>query len=321
VTRGTLIYIGQRVLLIVVTLLVVSFGVFAAVHSLPGNSFISEHLHGAALQAVLHQYGLDRPIPVQYWDFLKGAIHGDLGNSFVIQGEAITPLVLRELSVSMELGGAALIITIGIGMLFGVVAAMRQNTWVDYVLTTIAVIGYSVPSFVLASLGILLFALALPDWTFSLFGTAIGYPLRWQGTYGDIVQLSLPAIALGFYTSGQVTRITRAAMLDVVQQDFIRTARAKGLRSRVVTIRHALRNAMVPVTSILGPLIVSIIAGSVVIENIFGIPGLGKEFVRSITSHDYNVTVGVFTIYALLIGIANLGVDLLYTVIDPRIRY
>src|SRR5579864_552677 len=320
-SRGTLIYIGQRVLLIIVTLLVVSFGVFAAVHSLPGNAFISEHLHGAALQSVLHQYGLDRPIVIQYWDFLRNAVHGDLGQSFVIQGEAITPLVLRELSVSMELGGAALIITVGLGMLFGVLAAMRQNSWVDYTLTTIAVIGYSVPSFVLATLGILLFALALPDWTFSLFGTSIGYPLRWSGTYGDIVQLSLPAISLGFYTSGQVTRITRAAMLDVVQQDYIRTARAKGLKTRVVTIRHALRNAMVPVTSILGPLIVSIIAGSVVIENIFGIPGLGKEFVRSITAHDYNVTVAVFTVYALLIGVANLVVDLLYTVVDPRIRY
>jgi len=315
-TRGTLIYIGQRVLLIGFTLLVVSFGVFAAVHSLPGNAFISEKLHGESLQAVLHANGLDRPIPVQYWDYLRSALHGDLGQSFVIQGQDVTPLVLRELTVSMELGGAALLITVGMGMLFGILAAIRQNSWVDYTLTTFAVIGYSVPSFMIATLGILVFALWLPTLT-----GGIGYPLTWTGTYGDIAQLSLPAVALGLYTSGQVTRITRAAMLDVVQQDYIRTARAKGVKDYVVTLRHALRNALVPVTSILGPLIVGIIAGSVVIENIFGIPGLGKEFVRSILSHDYNITVGVFTIYALLIGVANLGVDLIYTVIDPRIRY
>jgi ABC-type dipeptide/oligopeptide/nickel transport system permease component len=316
-TRGTLIYIGQRVLLIGFTLLIVSFGVFYAVHSLPGNAFISEKLHGENLQAVLHSYGLDRPIPVQYWDFLRNAVHGDFGESFVIQGQPITPLVLRELTVSMELGGAALLITVGIGMLFGVLAAMRQNSWVDYTLTTIAVIGYSIPSFVIATLGILIFGLWLHDIT----GGTVFYPISWTGTYGSIAELSVPAIALGLYTSGQVTRITRAAMLDVVQQDYIRTARAKGLKPRVVTIRHALRNALVPVTSILGPLIISIITGAVVIENIFGIPGLGKEFVRSILAHDYNITVAVFTIYAALIGVANLAVDLLYTVIDPRIRY
>jgi ABC-type dipeptide/oligopeptide/nickel transport system permease component len=316
-TRGTLIYIGQRVLLIGFTLLIVSFGVFYAVHSLPGNAFISEKLHGENLQAVLHAYGLDRPIPVQYWDFLRNAVHGDFGESFVIQGQPITPLVLRELTVSMELGGAALLITVGIGMLFGVLAAMRQNSWVDYTLTTIAVIGYSIPSFVIATLGILIFGL----WLKQITGGAIYYPISWTGTYGSIAELSVPAVALGLYTSGQVTRITRAAMLDVVQQDYIRTARAKGLKPRVVTIRHALRNALVPVTSILGPLIISIITGAVIIENIFGIPGLGKEFVRSILSHDYNITVAVFTIYAALIGVANLLVDLLYTVIDPRIRY
>lgn len=316
-TRGTLIYIGQRILLIGFTLLVVSFGVFYAVHSLPGNAFISEKLKGPALAAVLHHYGLDRPIPIQYWDFLRGAIHGDFGTSLVIQGYPITPLVTRELTVSMELGGAALLVTIGLGVTFGVLAAIRQNSWVDYTLTTLAVIGYSVPSFVIATLGILVFGLWLHDVT----GGAFYYPIVWSGTYGTVAELSVPAIALGLYTSGQVTRITRAAMLDVVHQDYIRTARAKGLTTRVITLRHALRNALVPVASILGPLIVSIIAGSVVIENVFGIPGLGKEFVRSITSHDYNVTVAVFTIYALLIGVANLAVDLIYTVIDPRIRY
>ena len=316
-TRGTLIYIGQRLLLIAFTVLAVSFGVFYVVHLLPGNAFVSDRVHGRALEILLHQYGLDQPIPVQYWHFLTGAVHGDLGVSLYVRGLPITPLVLRELSVSAMLGGAALLVTIGLGLTFGVLAAVRQNSWVDYTLTSIAVVGYSVPSFVIASLGILVFG----QWLNNLTHGALYYPEPWTGTYGTLAELSLPAIALGFYTSGQITRITRAAMLDVIQQDYIRTARAKGLLDRVVVLRHALRNALVPVTSILGPTVISIITGAVVIENIFGIPGLGKEFVESIFQHDYNVTVGVFTIYALLIGLANLAVDLVYAVVDPRIRY
>ena len=316
-TRGMLIYIGQRLLLIAFTVLVVSFGVFVAVHSLPGSAFISERVHGRALQILLHQYGLDQPVLIQYWNFLKGALHGDLGQSFVIRGEQITPLVMRELSVTAELVGAALIITVGLGVIFGVLAAIRQNTWVDYLLTTFAVIGYSVPSFVVASVGIVVFG----QWLAHVTGGAFYYPTVWSGTYGTIAELSLPAVALGLYNSGQITRITRASMLDVVRQDYIRTAQAKGVKPRSITLRHALRNALIPVTTILGVTIVGMIAGSVVIENIFGIPGLGKEFVSSITQYDYNVTVGVFTIYAALIGLANLGVDILYSAIDPRIRY
>ena len=316
-TRGTVTYIAQRLALIAFTLVAVSFLVFITVHSLPGSAFESERVHGKALQLLLHEYGLDRPVLVQYWSFLINAIQGNLGVSFQIRGLPITPVVMRELSVSAELGGTALLITIGLGTTFGVLAALRQNTWVDYTLTSIAVVGYSVPSFVLAGLGVLIFSYWLPNLT----NGVISYPAVWSGTYGTLVQLSLPAIILGFYTSGQVTRITRAAMLEVLQQDYIRTARAKGLKSRIVTVRHALRNALIPVISILGPLVISIITGSVIIETIFGIPGLGKEFVESITAADYNITVAVFTIYALLIGIANLIVDLLYTVVDPRIRY
>jgi peptide/nickel transport system permease protein len=168
-------------------------------------------------------------------------------------------------------------------------------------------LGVSIPQFVLAIVLLYVFAARL-GW----------FPI---GGYGGLQHLVLPALTLGILGGGWYGRMMRSSMVEVLSQDYIRTARAKGLKDRVVTIRHALRNALVPVTSILGPLIIGIITGSVVIENIFGIPGLGKEFVESITRHDYNVTVGVFTIYAALIGIANLAVDLVYTVIDPRIRY
>lgn len=316
-TRGTLIYIAKRVVLLAFTVLLVSSIVFFAVHSLPGNALISARVHGQTLQQELHQFGLDRPLLIQYWDFLSHAVRGNLGQSYVIQGLPITPLVVRELSVSCELGGAALLITIGLGVTAGVLAAIRHNTWVDYVLTSLAVIGYTVPSFVIATVFYLFFGV----WLANVTNGAFSYPLTWTGTYGTLAELSIPAFAIGLFTSGQVARITRAAMLDVLGQDYVRTARAKGLREWAVTIRHALRNALVPVVSILGPLTVTILTGVVVIENIFSIPGLGKEFIESITRHDYNVTVGVFTIFAVLIGLANLGVDLVYAAVDPRIRY
>ena len=292
--------------------------VFWGVHSQPGNAFISDRVHGQSLQLLLHEYGLDRPLPVQYWDFITNLVHyGKFGNSLQIRGININGFIFRELSVSALLGGSALIITLGLGMLFGILAAVRHNTWVDYVLTTIAVIGYSVPSFVIATVGILVFGVWLENVTHGAFF----YPIEWTGTYGNLAELSLPAISLGFYTSGQVTRITRAAMLDVVQQDYIRTAWAKGLKSRVVILRHAFRNALIPVMSVGGPLVVSLLTGSVIIENIFQIPGLGKEFVNSIFTHDYNVTVAVSMLYVGLVAVANLVVDIGYAVVDPRIRY
>ncbi|MGA8015306.1 MAG: ABC transporter permease [Candidatus Dormiibacterota bacterium] len=317
ISRGTAIFIAKRLVLLAFTVFLVSSVIFVAVHSLPGNALISARLHGAALEAQLHRFGLDRPLLAQWWTFVTDAVHGNLGISYVVENEPVTPLVLRELSVSCELGGAALIITIGLGVSVGVVAAVRHNTVVDYVLTSLAVIGYTVPSFIIATLFYLFFGVFLANLT----NGAFAYPLEWTGTYGTLAELSVPAFAIGLYTAGQVARITRAAMLDVLQQDYIRTARAKGVRQRSVTIRHALRNALVPVVSILGPTIINILVGVVVIENIFGIPGLGKEFVESITQHDYNVTVGVFTMFAALIGAANLAVDLVYTAVDPRIRY
>ncbi|HEY0493897.1 MAG TPA: ABC transporter permease, partial [Candidatus Dormibacteraeota bacterium] len=175
----------------------------------------------------------------------------------------------------------------------------------------------SMPNFVIATFLLLVFGIYLDNLT----NGAIFYEIGWSGTYGTPGQIWLPAIALGFPYASIVARLTRASMLEVIRQDYVRTARAKGLSERVVIIRHALRNALIPVVTILGPLVIGIITGSVVIENIFGIPGLGKEFVTSILSRDYNIVIGVFTMYAVLVGVANLGVDLLYTFLDPRIRY
>ncbi|HXM52849.1 MAG TPA: ABC transporter permease [Candidatus Binatus sp.] len=317
-TRGALLYIGQRLVLIVFTALAVSSIVFLGVHRLPGDALLNErHPDPAAEAALLHYYHLDLPLGEQYVRYITGILHGDLGESYVNRSVQITPLLLREARVSAEVGAAAILFTVGIGVILGVIAAVRQNTWVDYLATTTSVIGYSMPNFVIASLLFLLFGVALYNWT----GGALYYNSGWTGSYGTLDQILIPGFALGFPYASIVARLTRASMLEVIRQDYVRTARAKGLTNRIVIIRHALRNALIPVVTILGPLVIGIVTGSVVIENIFGIPGLGKEFATSILNRDYNIVIGLFTFYAIIIALANLVVDLLYTVIDPRIRY
>jgi ABC-type dipeptide/oligopeptide/nickel transport system permease component len=314
VTRGTLVYAAQRLVLISLTAFVVSSIVFIGVHQLPGNALASERrINPATEAALLHHYHLDVPWPQQYLIWIQGLSHGDLGESLVNMGTQITPLLLRESTVSLTLGLAAVVVTIVVGMSLGVLAAIKQNTWVDYVASTASVVGYSVPSFVWAFLLILLTVSGFYAWT----GGQIYEDIGW----GKPEQIPVPAIALGLPYAAIVARLTRASMLEVIRQDYVRTAWAKGLSARVVILRHALRNALIPVATILGPLVTGIITGSVVIEFLFGIPGLGQEFVTSILSRDYNIVIGVFTFYAALIGLANLAVDLLYPVLDPRIRY
>jgi ABC-type dipeptide/oligopeptide/nickel transport system permease component len=300
--------------LIAVTTALVSSIVFVLLHQIPGNAFLNETRQSATtLAAELHHYGLDLPLQQQYGNWVQGVLHGDLGESLVNRGVKITPLLIRETSVSATVGFFALLVTVGLGLFLGVVAALRQNTWVDYVASSTAVVGYSIPSFVIAIFGLLIFGHYLYIWT---QGTVF-----YQPGWGKVEQIPVPAVALGLPWASYVARITRASMLEVIRTDYIRTAWAKGVRAQIVIVRHALRNALVPVVTILGPLVTGIITGSVVIENVFGIPGLGKEFVTSILARDYNIVIGVFTFYAALVGLANLTVDVIYPVLDPRIRY
>jgi ABC-type dipeptide/oligopeptide/nickel transport system permease component len=313
-TRGTISYIGQRLVLIAITTVLVSSIVFILLHQIPGSAFVNETRQTQeSLEASLRHYGLDKPLYQQYTNWFVGVLHGDLGESLKNRGVYITPLLLREASVSAVVGFYALLVTIGLGLLLGVIAALRQNTWVDYTASSAAVIGYSIPSFVLAIFGLLLAGHYLFIWT----GGTFYYVPGW----GKIEQIPVPALALGLPYASYVARLTRASMLETIRTDYVRTAWAKGLKARVVVLRHALRNALIPVVTILGPLTTGIITGSIVIENIFGIPGLGKEFITSILARDYNIVIGVFTFYAALVGLANLAVDVIYPVLDPRIRY
>lgn len=306
-SRGTAIYAAKRFALVLGTALIVSSVTFLLIHALPGTPFTCEkNPAGCAYQNRI--YGLDDNLLVQYRTFIWNLLHGNLGYSYINQGVQVTPLLLDEARNSLILGVFALVVTIVVGLVVGVTAAVRQNTWVDYALSSFVVVGYSVPSFVLATFILILSGILLPGWAGSI-------------GWGTPLQVPIPAIALGLPYAAVVGRLVRASMLDVIRQDYVRTAWAKGLSSRVVIIRHALRNALIPVITIGGPLVTGIITGSVVIETIFGIPGLGKEFVNSITTRDYGVVVGLYTFYAVLVGLANLGVDLLYPVLDPRIRY
>jgi oligopeptide transport system permease protein len=312
--RGTLTYVGQRLVLIAVTTVLVSSIVFLLLHQIPGNAFLNEtRQNDASIAAQMHHYGLDLPLQTQYWNWVTGVVHGDLGESLINRGVQITPLLVRETTVSATVGFFALLVTIGLGLILGIVAALRQNTWVDYVASSTAVVGYSIPSFVLAIFGLLVFGHYLYVWT---QGTVFYSP-----GWGTVEQVPVPALALGLPYASYVARLTRASMLETIRTDYVRTAWAKGLKARVVVLRHALRNALIPVVTILGPLTTGIITGSVVIENIFGIPGLGKEFISSILNRDYNIVIGVFTFYAALVGLANLAVDVIYPMLDPRIRY
>jgi oligopeptide transport system permease protein len=312
--RGTLIYISQRLVLIAVTTVLVSSIVFLLLHQIPGNAFLNEtRQNPASIAAQMHHYGLDLPLPTQYFNWVTGVLHGNLGESLVNRGVQITPLLVRETSVSATVGFFALLVTIGLGLILGVVAALRQNTWIDYIASSASVVGYSIPSFVIAIFGLLIFGHYLFIWT--------GGSFFYQPGWGKPEQIPVPALALGLPYASYVARLTRASMLETIRTDYVRTAWAKGLKARVVVLRHALRNALIPVVTILGPLVTGIITGSVVIENIFGIPGLGKEFVTSILARDYNIVIGVFTFYAALVGLANLSVDVIYPVLDPRIRY
>ena len=313
-SRGTAVYIFQRALIVGFTAIAVSSIVFLGVHQLPGTAFVNERNPNPAAQAaLLHHYHLDLPLPEQYGLWISGVLHGDLGESLVNRGEAITPLILREASVSATLGVFALIVTVGLGILLGCLAALMQNTWVDHLAVSTAIFSYSVPNFIWATLLVLLTVTGL----YHLTGGTIYEDIGW----GKLEQIPVPALCLGLPYAGFVTRLTRASLLEIIRQDYIRTAHAKGLRVNVIVIRHALPNALIPVVSILGPLVTGILTGSVVIENIFGIPGLGKEFVTSIVTRDYNIVIAVFTFYAILIGLANLLVDLVYPMLDPRIRY
>lgn len=308
-------YIARRLLLLIPVLLFISVVTFSLMHSVPGGPFTREKaLPEEIIRNLEKHYCLDEPLWKQYAQYLiggcgdsKGVLRLDFGPTFSSRSRTVNDIFRDNLPVSMQLGLWALLVAVVIGLPLGVVAALKQNTIWDYLSMGIAVFGVSLPNMVMGPLLIWIFAL--------------GLGLLPVAGWGKPSQVIMPVLALGATESARIARLTRASMLQVIREDYIRTARAKGLTERVVTIRHALRNALIPVITILGPLFAYLVTGTIIIEMIFGIPGMGRFFVTSITNRDYPVIMGTILLYAVVLVLANLLVDLTYAFLDPRIRY
>jgi ABC-type dipeptide/oligopeptide/nickel transport system permease component len=306
-------YLIGRVIGLIVVFLIVSIVAFALMHSIPGGPFDEEKspLPPAAKANILRKYGLDRPLYEQYARYMWNALQGDFGISFQSPTETVIQLIGRTWPISIQLGGLAILVAFSSGLLFGIIAAVKQNTWIDYVVTFISTLGITVPNFVIGLWLLLLFVVRL-GWL-----PTGGWP---SGSSGDWKTVIMPVIALSLGPSALVARYTRSSLVEVIHSDYIRTARAKGLAERSVVLRHALKNALIPLITILGPQIPNLITGTIFVEVIFRVPGLGKFFVSSIYLRDYPMIMATMLLVAMLWSITYLLSDILYTVVDPRVR-
>ncbi len=314
-----LAYAIRRILAIIPLIFAIATITFFLMHSVEGGPFDSDKPLPPATRANLERrYGLDDPLPVQYVTYLKNLAQLDFGISFS-NNRDISDIIKERMRVSVQLGIAAFLFATVFGLSLGVISSLNQNGLGDYVGVFVATAGAAMPSIVLAPLLTIVFAVEL-GW-FKVLSTNYGFTGWFQGDFSNWKQVVLPTIGLGFLPMAFIARITRASMLEVLRQDYIRTARAKGLREFGVVMRHAAKNALIPVLTVLGPIFAGLITGSLVIERMFAIPGLGGEFVRSVIIRDYGLIMGVTVFFAVVIAFMNLVVDLLYGIADPRIRY
>lgn len=310
-----LVYTVRRLLLSVPTLLAVLTLVFVIVRVLPGDpaqAALGDYASQEAVEALRRKMGLDAPLLVQYGRFLTDLLRGDLGRS-LITGKPVAEQIRFVLPYTLQLTAASILLGMVFGVPLGIVTALRRNHFVDYVGRIFSLAGLSVPAFYLGILLMLAFAVEL-NW-FPVVGA--GDPSR-PGSL--LYHLVLPAFSLGLIMTAYVTRMTRSAMLNILSEDYVRTARAKGLDERVVMLRHALRSALIPIVSIVGIFAVSLIGSSVMTEIVFSRPGLGKLMVGAMKQRDYTMLQSIMVVYALIIVIINLAVDMLYGVVDPRVR-
>ncbi len=297
-------YVVKRVLLAVVAMFLICFITFFAMNAIPGGPFNGEKAKSDAVMQVLNaRYGLDQPVGVQFVNYMKNLLHGDFGVSLKT-GRDISQTIMESFQVSARLGMRAVIVALVCGLVLGCVAALNRNKWPDHVIIFFVTLFTAMPSFVAASLLLLVFCIQL-GW----------FPVWSTGNPSYV----LPVLALSLSPMAYITRLTKTSMLDVLGQDYVRTAKAKGVRPAKVIFVHALRNALIPVITYLGPLIAGILTGSLVIEKIFTIGGLGSKFVDSITNRDYPMIMGTTIFLAFIMILMNLASDLVYKLVDPRI--
>jgi ABC-type dipeptide/oligopeptide/nickel transport system permease component len=303
-------YILRRLLWLVPVVVAVSLITFLLMHLAPGSPFQQNPervLSADVIERLDRQFGLDKPLWQQYLNWLSGMLTGDLGPSYSVRGRDVQDLLADRIGISMQLGLMAFALAVALGIPLGMVAALNHNRWPDYAATFISVIGIATPSFVLAALLVMLFSVNL----------------HWLPTGGwrSPEAWVLPTVALSAFGIAQLARFTRASLLEVMQYDYVRTARSKGLRERTILLVHVLRNACIPVATVLGPLLAGLVTGSFVVETIYAIPGVGRLFVDSIADRDYGVIMAVMLLYSVAIAVMNLVVDIVYAWVDPRIRY
>jgi oligopeptide transport system permease protein len=299
-------YIFKRVIISFITIWVLATIVFILVRLMPGDPFSSDKMTPEIKANIESYYGFDKPLIEQYFTYMKNIVKGDFGYSMKYVNQSVNNIIADSFPYSFDLGMRALSLSISLGLVFGIIAALYRGKQLDYVCVIIAIIGTSVPDFIIGALLQYFFGI---KW--GLFPVA-----QYQGIKYTI----LPSIALGFYTMAMVSRLMRASMLEVVQQDYIKTAKSKGISKFRITYKHQIRNAIMPVVTVLGPTVASVLTGTFVIESIYAIPGMGKYYVQSVQNLDYSLILGMTIFYGAFLVLANMIVDILYGVIDPRIR-
>jgi oligopeptide transport system permease protein len=301
-------YTIRRLLLIIPTMFFVALITFGLSRAAPGSPFDRNEnrpLSQASIDRLNKLYGIDRPIPEQFALYLSNAVRLDFGSSLV-RDRPVVDIIGQGFPVTAQLGIQALLLSLALSLPLGVVSALKQNSAVDYGSLFFATIGYTIPSFVIAIFLIFIFAVNLK--VLPIVG------------WGDLRHMILPTIILALGPAAVLTRITRASMLEAIRQDYVRTARSKGLREQVVVVGHVMKNAMIPVATIVGPVTAGLITGSFIIERIFSVPGVGRLYLTSIEQRDYPVIMATTLLYAFLIMIANITVDIVYGILDPRIK-
>lgn len=301
-------YFAKRLGMTLVAMLAIILITFCLMHAVPGGPFTSDRKVNPEVEAALNEkYGLDDPLPVQFVHYLGGLLRGDFGPSYKYTGKTVNEFIASGFPVSARLGLTTILFVLLAALPMGILAAVKSGRWQDMCVMAVATVGVTIPSFVIASILIYVFS----------------FRLGWLPTYGldSWKGYLLPVIALGGYSISYLARLTRSSLLEVMGQDYIRTARAKGLSEFRVITRHALRNALLPVVTVLGPTVANLLTGSFVVEKIFAIPGLGVHFVNSVSQRDYTTIMGVTVFYAAFLMAMVLAVDVFYCLIDPRIKY
>ncbi|TLQ39942.1 ABC transporter permease [Ruoffia tabacinasalis] len=301
-------YILRRVALMAVTLFIIISVTFLLVQFLPGSPFANEELLTETQLALLYEkYGLNEPIHIQYFNYIRNVLKGDFGVSFQFNNIPVTQILADRAGPSIQLGLQAMVLGTTVGTILGIIAAVKQNTWIDTLTSTVAIGGRSVPNFVFAVLLQFIFAVVL-EWLPIAF---------WRDGFLSSI---LPTIALAISPTAEAARFIRTEMIEVLNSDYIELAKAKGFSRIYIISKHALRNAIIPLLTILGPVTASLMTGSLVIENIFSIPGIGEQFTKSILVNDYPTIMGVTIMYSVILVVIILIVDILYGLIDPKMR-